>query len=173
MADRVPIYELHIRPLFRVIDRAHMALFFDLGDHDALQGHAQKILLRLRHGMPPESTGGPWPPELITMFERWVNAGCPRLTVGTGSQFQFTKSGTSYHLECVVQVPNDTTQCWLDIVDVDPAHRSYRIYVQPNSAPAAPTPVTVSDDFDETASITSVTVFDGAGTQTIPVTDQG
>jgi hypothetical protein len=167
MADRIPIYELHIQPLFRLIDRAHMSLFFDLGDYDAVKQHAQKILLRLKHGMPPESTGGPWPPELITMFGRWADAGCPRLLLGTGSNYQFTKSGGSYHLECSVNVPGDTAQCWLDIVDLDPAHRSYRLYVQPGSAPGTPTPVTVSEDFDDAANITSVTVFDATGTHTI------
>lgn len=169
-ADRIPIYELHIQPLFRLIDREHMKLFFNLGDYDSLKQNATKVLRRLRNGMPPESSGGPWPPELISMFERWTAAGCPRLTIGGGSQFQFTKSGTSYHVECAVNVPNDTTQCWLDIVDVDPAHRIYRIYFEPNNAPAAPTSVTISDDFDDAADIKSVTVIDAAGAQTIAVT---
>jgi hypothetical protein len=167
--NRVPIYELHIRPLFRLIDREHMKLFFDLTDYDALKKNAPQILPRLHNGMPPASTGGPWPAELIDMFQRWVDAGFPRLTVGTGSDFLFTKSGTSYHVECNVQAPNDTTQCWLDIVDVDPAHRGYRIYIQPNGDPPSPTSINVSDDFDDTANITSVTVIDAAGSHTVPV----
>jgi hypothetical protein len=169
-ADRTPIYELHIQPLFRLIDREHMKLFFDLWDYDSLKQNAPRVLARLSNGMPPESVGGPWPPELIAMFQRWATAGCPRLTVGVGSQFQFTKSGSSYHVECAVQIPNDTTQCWLEIVDVDPAHRSYRLYVQPNAAPAVPTSATASDDFDDAANISAVTISDAAGAHTVAVT---
>jgi hypothetical protein len=168
-ANPVPIYELHIRPLFRLIDREHMKLFFNLWDYDDLKKHAPQILPRLRNGMPPASSGGPWPAEFIAVFQRWMDGGFPRLTLGTGSQFLFTKSETSYHVECNVQAPNDTAQCWLDIVDVDPAHRTYRIYILPNSDPASPTSINVSDDFDSATNITAVTIFDAAGSHTVSV----
>jgi hypothetical protein len=170
MADRTPVYELHIRPLFRLVDREHMSLFFNLWDYDAVKQNANMILQRLRSSMPPKSLGGPWPPELVTMFGRWVTAGCPRLVVGTGANYQLTKSGTSYHLECNVQVPNDTMQAWLDIVDTDPAHRTYRLYIDPTGGgQGAPGSLTISDDFDEAANVSAVQVIDAAGTQTVSV----
>jgi hypothetical protein len=168
MVDRVPIYELHVKPLFRLIDQQHMSLFFDLRDYDAVKSNATTILQRLRSSMPPAGAGGPWPPELVTMFGRWVTSGCPKLVVGRGANYVLTRSGTSYHLECTVQVPSDAAQAWLDIVDVDPAHRTYRLYVDPSSGgQQVPTTVTVSDDFDEATSISAVQVIDAAGLQNV------
>jgi hypothetical protein len=169
MADRTPIYELHIQPLFRLIDKEHMALFFNLGDYDAVKQHANTIKVRLQSGMPPDSTGGPWPSELVTMFARWVAAGCPRLSLGRGLNYQLSKSGTSYHLECNVDLPNDTSQCWLDIVDAGPAHRSYRLYIEAGAS-GGPANVAVMDDFENSANIQAVTVYDAAGPQTVSVT---
>jgi hypothetical protein len=170
MADRVPIYELHIRPLFRLIDQQHMSLFFDLWNYDVVKLHAATILQRLRSTMPPISAGGPWPPELVTMFGRWVAAGCPRLVVGRGVNYALTRFGTSYHLECTVEVQTDSAQAWLDIVDIDPAHRTYRLYIDPSAGGSqALTTLTVSDDFDEAASIAAVQVIDAGGTQNVSV----
>lgn len=170
MANRVPIYELHIRPLFRLIDREHMLLFFDLWDYDAIKASASVIHQRLRSGMPPASAGGPWPSELIDMFGRWVSADCPRLSMGRGVNYLLTRAGSSYHLECAVEIPHDSANAWLEIVDKDPARRAYTLYVDPSGgAGGAPTSLTVSDDFDETASLTSVQVSDAAGTHTVSV----
>jgi hypothetical protein len=168
MADRIPMYELHIRPLFRLIDREHMALFFDLFDYDVVKQHANVILQRLRTSMPPASSGGPWPPELVTMFARWVTAGCPRLLAGQGSNYQLTKFGTSYHLEGTVEVPNDTAQAWLDIGDIDPAHRTYKLYVDPGGdGQGAPASLTVTEDFEEATNLSAVQVIDAAGTHIV------
>ena len=168
MPDRIPMYELHIKPLFRRIDREHMALFFDLYDYDVVKQHANVILQRLRTSMPPASSGGPWPAELVTMFARWVTAGCPRLLIGRGSNYQLTKFDTSYHLEGTVEVPNGSAQAWLDIVDVDPARRTYRLYVDPGGGGQdAATSLIVSEDFEETSSLSAVQVIDAAGTHTV------
>jgi hypothetical protein len=170
MADRIPTYELHIKPLFRIIDREHMLLFFDLWDYDAVKQNANMILQRLRSTMPPASVGGPWPAEVVTMFARWVTAGCPRLLVGTGSNYKLTKSGSSYHLEGTVQVPNNRTPAWFDIVDADPAHRTYRLYVDPSAGgQGAPANIMVTDDFDEAGNVAAVQVIDANGTQSVLV----
>jgi hypothetical protein len=168
MADRIPIYELHIKPLFRVIDREHMSLFFDLWDYDAVKQNATPIQQRLRRSMPPADTGGPWPPELVGMFERWVTAGCPRLLIGQGANYRLTKSGTSYHVEGTVQVPNNAAQAWLDIVDADFTRRTYRLYVDPSAGgQGAPTNRTIFDDFETTAQISAVAIIDSGGTHTV------
>ena len=168
MADRIPIYELHIRPLFRLLDQQHMFLFFDLWDYDAVKANAAIIAQRLRTSMPPESTGGPWPPELVALFERWIACGFPRLQMGRGTNFQLTKDGTSYHLECTVEIPNDSAHAWLDIADISPSNRTYRLYVdQGAGGQQAPTTIGVSDDFDEPATISAVRVIDVAGINTV------
>jgi hypothetical protein len=171
MADRIPMYELHISPLFRLIDREHMALFFDLYDYDVVKQHANVILQRLRTSMPPESSGGLWPPELVSMFARWVAAGCPRLLVGKGSNYQLTKFGTSYHLEGTAEVPSNAAQAWLDIVDVDPARRTYRLYVDPREGgQGGAVSLIVSEDFEEATNLMAVQVIDAAGTHTVGLT---
>jgi hypothetical protein len=104
----------------------------------------------------------------VTMFARWVTAGCPRLSIGSGTNYQLTKAGTSYHLEGTVQVPNNAAQAWLDIVDTNPANRTYRLYIDGSSGgQGAPASLIVSDDFDETTSISAVKVIDAGGTQTV------
>ena len=172
MADRVPVYELHIRPLFRLIDQQHMLLFFDLYNYDDAKKNAPTIKQRLAaSSMPPPSTGGPWPSEWVTMFQRWIDAGFPRLLLGTGSNYALSKDGTSYTLQCNVTVPTSKAQAWLDIVDVDPAHRTYRLYIDPTGGgQQVPTTLMPSDNFDEDTNITSVTVIDAAGTQKVALT---
>ena len=81
--ERPPVFELHIRPLFRLLDRAHMlshvAPGIDLWDLDAVWAAREEILTRLRgqgsQNMPGLPVGGPWPAEWITLFERWIATG--------------------------------------------------------------------------------------------------
>jgi hypothetical protein len=44
MAERKPVFELHIRPLFRLLDRQHMLFKLDLWDYDAVKAHSAEIL---------------------------------------------------------------------------------------------------------------------------------
>jgi hypothetical protein len=72
-----------IRPLFTKLDIDHMISFLDLSDYDDVKASADEILQRLK-GVggavmpPPPSKGGdgPWPPERIALFERWIADGC-------------------------------------------------------------------------------------------------
>src|SRR5919107_2871290 len=81
--QRPPVFELHIRPLFRLLDRAHMLSLvtpgIDLWDLDTVWAAREAILTRLRgegsQNMPGLPVGGPWPAEWITLFERWIATG--------------------------------------------------------------------------------------------------
>ena len=74
-ADEPLSFEVHIRSLFRGRDRDSMRFAFDLWSHDDVGTHADAILERLRAGTMP--CDGAWPPERITVFERWVSTGKP------------------------------------------------------------------------------------------------
>src|SRR2546430_450000 len=88
-----PVFELHIRPLFRSLDREHMDFALNLWHYpdgpgaDPI-GHFTLILNRLKASapdvvMPPPHAGGPWPQEWIDLFQRWLAAGAPRLSLAT------------------------------------------------------------------------------------------
>lgn len=90
MPERKPIFELHIRPLFRLMDRQHMLRLagstLDLWDYEAVKTHSATILRRLKgegQRMPTDKTGGPWPPEWVSLFDRWIQGGFRRLSPGT------------------------------------------------------------------------------------------
>ncbi len=63
---RTPVFELHIQPMIRAMDRAHMRNLagddFDLWDYDFVSSSAERIMARLELDMPTMETGGPWPP---------------------------------------------------------------------------------------------------------------
>ncbi len=52
MAERNPIFELHIRPLFRLLDRQHMLRVapndLDLWDYDVVKAKSASILQRVK-----------------------------------------------------------------------------------------------------------------------------
>jgi hypothetical protein len=69
-----------IRPLFRPIDIDHMSWFCDLSKYEDVRANAQDILDRLNgtggQRMPPPASGGPWTPDKIALFQRWIDTGC-------------------------------------------------------------------------------------------------
>jgi hypothetical protein len=68
-----------IRPLFTETDIDHMGFFCDLSSYDDVKNNSAAILGRLNGTsgpqMPPVSTGGPWPPAHITLFQTWITDG--------------------------------------------------------------------------------------------------
>ncbi len=74
--NRPPIsFETDIKPLFREGDRGAMMAHFDLWSHDDVSRHADRILASVRSGAMP--CDGAWPPEMIQLLQRWVEAGTP------------------------------------------------------------------------------------------------
>ena len=66
-------FERDVRPLFREKDRDSMLKRFDLWSRSDVQAHQDAILERLRNGTMP--CDGPWPPERVTIFQRWIASG--------------------------------------------------------------------------------------------------
>jgi hypothetical protein len=73
--DQPLSYEADIKRLFRARDRDSMRFAFDLWSHDDVSAHADAILARLKAGTMP--CDGPWSPDRVAVFERWVCAGSP------------------------------------------------------------------------------------------------
>jgi hypothetical protein len=68
-------FERDIRPLFRDVDRDAMEGAFDLWDHGDVSANAEAILTAVDGGGMP--CDGPWPPERVLLFRRWVAEGLP------------------------------------------------------------------------------------------------
>ena len=66
-------FATHVKPLFRAHDRDSMHGAFDLWSHSDVRAHAEAILKVLKAGTMP--CDGPWPPEQVALFERWVSEG--------------------------------------------------------------------------------------------------
>jgi truncated hemoglobin YjbI len=73
--DEPVSFALHIRALFREVDRQSMRFAFDLSSHDDVARHADAILDRLQAGTMP--CDGAWPGAKVEVFERWVASGRP------------------------------------------------------------------------------------------------
>ena len=74
--DQIVSFETHVKPMFRVSDRAGMKWAFDLWSYDDVSEHAEKILARVGAGtMPPDHA---WPGDWVDLFSRWVEGGKAR-----------------------------------------------------------------------------------------------
>ena len=72
--DGEPVrFAADIQPLFREKDRQSMMRHFDLGAHEDVSAHADRILERLRGGTMP--CDGAWPSERVDLLERWIRGG--------------------------------------------------------------------------------------------------
>ena len=74
----------HIKGLFRQRDRQSMRFVFDLWELGDVSANATAILERLRNGSMP--CDGPWPPEKIDVFQRWVDVGMPEVAGARGGR---------------------------------------------------------------------------------------
>ena len=81
MADRTPVFEMHIRPLFRLVDRQHMLRVraeLDLWNYDAVKTFAPIILQKIggpNPSMPTPGVGGAWPSRgdaAMAHASRWI-----------------------------------------------------------------------------------------------------
>jgi hypothetical protein len=69
-------FDTDIKPLFREKDRDSMRGSFDLWSYADIQTHAAPVAQRLKDGSMP--CDGPWPPDRVALFERWIEDGMPR-----------------------------------------------------------------------------------------------
>jgi CDGSH-type Zn-finger protein/truncated hemoglobin YjbI len=72
-ADETVRFSVHIKPLFRLMDRQSMQWAFDLWSYQDVKSHAASILQRLQKGSMP--CDGAWPQEKVEVFQRWVESG--------------------------------------------------------------------------------------------------
>ncbi|WP_351233163.1 hypothetical protein [Streptomyces sp. NPDC002133] len=131
---RTPVYELHIRPMFRATDRDHMGVALDLWTYEDVVAHADQILDRLEADMPPASLGGPWPQEWIDLFRRWKGSGLKRLELGT-AQFTVTRSASAVTVKATGTFPAVGFAGWLQLESETDTAKTYVLYFEPPDAP--------------------------------------
>jgi hypothetical protein len=190
-APRPAVFELHIRPMFRTLDREHMsALIINLWKYNDApppqqQQFYQLILNRLKAPdpgvvMPPPDEGGPWPPEWLALFERWINEGMHRLDRATADATRFRAARdpgtTSVTIDGAGTKPSAGHVVWIERdYDPDSLYNEYLpdqfvLYQEQRSvSPPAPTPFSFEDYFDVPLTMSQLTVIDSAGTHLINI----
>lgn len=163
---RTPVFELHIKPLFRLTDRAHMRVQIDLSDYDQIVNNADRLLLHLKgergHAlMPPLNSGGPWPDEWVRLFQRWMETGFKRLELGTA---QYSFDATVNTILATGSFPAAGYTSWLQIESEAAALRTYVLYFEAPDAAVAGTAEPFSlEELYEGRDTQSIDVLDSTG----------
>lgn len=178
MAGRRPIFELHIRPMFRELDRVHMARMsppkrIDLTDYDDVKSRQQEIIDLLANAspMPPLDAGGPWPREWIDLFIRWKQTGFGRLAKATGSNFQLVLVAPGrYTLSCDVTLPDARATAWFEILQARPEAQFYEVVMEKVDGTApAPTTIPIEERVRGPLTVSEVVVVDATGEHRLAV----
>jgi hypothetical protein len=163
---RTPVFELHIRPMFRRTDLAHMRVQIDLSDYNQIVDNADRLLLHLRgerdHAlMPPLLSGGPWPDEWVWLFQRWMETGFKRLELGTA---QYSFDAKANLILAMGTFPAAGYNGWLQIESETEATRTYVLYFEPPDAAVTGNARTFSlEESYEGPETQSVDVLDSTG----------
>jgi len=182
---RIPVFELHIRPMFRLLGQQHMTTLvqpaINLWDLDAVWANRTEILERLKGqglmNMPGEKVGGPWPPEWVALFERWVATGsnaAPSHHLGLvkpdGPYDVQQPTGTQRRLIAIVTAPTKGCRVWFELDAVSSEQRDYTLSLEPAfpAQPANPTVIRASDLFPK-GTVTKVVIRDADGTHELDV----
>jgi hypothetical protein len=164
---RTLYYELHIRPLFREIDRQHMLGVvpdLDLWSYESLAAVDDNTgeLWRVRvleeasaitepfRLMPPPDNSGPWPDEWLALYKRWLDTGAKQLPLGTATTMKVTKQGSFYSFGVTGTKKGNDYMVWLDFVPGRALPPAFVLYEQPPEANVPPTQPTfnVSEIFE-------------------------
>jgi hypothetical protein len=133
-----PRFELHIRPLFRALDREHMRSMLDLWRYEDVAGHVDSILSRVAVDMPTLSTGGPWPEEWVTLLRRWRDEGLKRLELGVAT-YSLSRVGARFLLTAQGGYPAGGYRGWLELEEGSATERRYTLYFDaPDTADGNP-----------------------------------
>jgi hypothetical protein len=174
MPARTPYWELHILPMMRLTDRDNMLWSFDLWSYDDVKTNAPNILTRVTAGkMPPAPYGGPWPDEWVSLFSRWIDAGYPRLVLGTGSYTATWSDAAGLTLNATGNYPSSGYGAWFErVATADANDYTLPFVFQPPAPPAATvlTPFTVNMPYYTAARPPFVTIVDANGSQVVNVT---
>ena len=137
---RPPYFEIHIRPMFRLTDRDHMTFAVDLHDYDSVAENADHILQRLEGGdMPPPGASGPWPPEWVALFKRWIDTGKQRLQLGA-PQWAIAASAAAVTITATGTYPAPNFAGWIQLESETDATKTYVLYLEPPEAAGAGDP---------------------------------
>ena len=176
MATVIPYFELHIRPMFRLIDRDHMTGHqMDLWDYASVKHHANDIARMLRRTppgyMPTREFGGPWPEGWIAVFEEWVALGCPKLSTATGTYTLIRIAPDQLMLTIAVPLKDGADTAWVEREITPPTYAEYTLFYRP-----APTGET-ADPFETQmvevifgSQVADVFMNDADGRHTLPLT---
>ena len=175
----MPYFELHIRPLFRRLDRENMLWRLDLWNYDDVRvGNAALIASVLRRPvgqmMPPLDRGGPWPEEWIRVFERWTLHGCPRLQLATGSPSARRLQDGYVVLRIAVDLVDGSGDVWVDRDESPPEVAAYSLYLRPTQSDTATraSPIYI-EEYITDPNVSIVLLTDATGQYEIPiVTDE-
>lgn len=124
---KAPRFELHIRPLFRALDREHMLSMFDLWRYEDVASHVDSILNRVGADMPTLATGGPWPEEWVALLQRWRNEGLKRLELGVAT-YSLSRVGAKFILSAQGTYPAGGYRGWLELEEGNTTERRYKLY---------------------------------------------
>src|SRR5919198_6513959 len=140
--QRPPVFELHIRPMFRLLDREHMRTLvqpaIDLWELEQVWKKRDVIRGRLRgegsQNMPGLPVGGPWPAEWIELFERWTqnptadDIGHHLVLAKPDGQYQLQPvSGDKRRLSAKVIAPSAGCRAWFALESITSGQREYTL----------------------------------------------
>lgn len=142
MTNRTLRFELHIRPLFSAMDRAHMMPFFDLWDTSTFYSDDGKPKLNLiqniyKHiapqsglppSMPPQHHGGPWPDEWQKLYKRWMDEGCQKLQLGQGDLYAERNGNVFLYADEIIMPVKG--QVWLQKSSGNTLDFTYHLYIE-------------------------------------------
>jgi len=179
--NRAPVFELHIRPMFRLLDRDHMLRLigaFDLWDLGQVWERRHVILERIKNraDMPGDRYGGPYPDEWIAVFERWMATGTDAepghhlvLATSHGAYQVQSLGGMKRRISVQVAVPFAGCHAWFDLQGADATERRYTLYLEPPYpvVPPAPQMMEAKDTFAKDAP--DIVVTDALGAHNVAV----
>lgn len=171
---RKTCFEIHIRPMMRLIDHDHM-LFrapaghtMDLFSYDDVKSHAAGILERLQYNMPTISYGGLWPAEWIQLFQRWMDEGYPRLELYSAT-YTVVRDGDFVVLTSSAQTVRKRDRIWLERFSTSDSPREYYVYREPGDGDPNVTTMNAIERFPKVSGVNIVVVNDVGGRKELPI----
>jgi hypothetical protein len=173
--NRPVIWELHILPMFRIVDRDHMLQLsspkrrIDMFDYDQVVERCKSGVFQswLRGHMPPVNVGGPWPDEWLALFDRWVEGvdgerKFLRLAPVSGD-YTATLNAGAVLLMATGEKPDDADEVWLERISMAESPREYALVREEVGTAKEAGEFTVRERFTPAAGVTTVIVTDAKG----------
>lgn len=176
--SRAAIWELHIVPMFRLIDRDHMLQLeppqqIDIYDYDQVVARCKTgVFQRWLHGhMPPSSVGGPWPEEWLALFDRWVKDGDGYARLGViDAEYAASADGSNVLLFGTGEKPDGDDKVWFERLSKSETPREYALAREPIGTAGDTGDFTAREVFAATPGVTTVIVHDAKGRHEVPIT---